>query len=200
MSYLSSYTSMKSLKRRTKRWRLRVGSHGIFAFIQATWKRGESRFFKHTCLVDQVITNRYATDMLSMVKVQWGAMLATTAWMKWREPHGYACYAHTSLITGLWATHAWSVAYQLPGANRNQLEFGCFLKVILLVSHHNPYPDFLFQTKSPHMERFFIFQNKTFWMSWKMLWLPLRPQCLCMRQQYDILTYSKHNFMASIIL
>ena len=54
----------------------------------------------------------------------------------------------TPLITGLWATHTKSVAYQLSGDNWNSVGVWMFLRVILPVLHHNPHPDFLNQIPS----------------------------------------------------
>ena len=125
---------------------------------------------------------------------------ALPPWLKWNEMSPMAMHdIHTHLsVPDYEPIHTWSVAYKLPGANRILLEFECFLKVILLVSHHNSHPNFVTLNQIPSKRVFPLFGKQSFWMLCRCYDCQLVFKCLCMQWQYGLSTYSWHISITSI--
>ena len=96
--------------------------------------------------------------------------------LKWNELSPTAMHdMHTHLsVPNYEPLHTWSVAYQHPGANQIRLEFEYFLKVILLVSHHNSHPDFVTLNQISSKGVYFSFHKTNPLNVMSMLYLPLR--------------------------
>ena len=128
-----------------------------------------------------------------------GAMQSRRAKMEMTCALGAMHDMCTPLITGLWATHTRSVAYQPPGANRNTVGVWMFSLDHSPCLTSQPISGFSLQIKYPPKGSFSLFAKQNFLNVMQCYVGHLGSKCSCMQWQYDQPPYSWYNSIASII-